>query len=97
MRNVVGEGGSDSNHYHIKSDRLDQLIIDARQSDDQAYRKAIYKQALDEIMDWAVELPTYQRKNVIIFSTPRIVIDSLTPEITTFWNWVNDIQLVEMQ
>jgi peptide/nickel transport system substrate-binding protein len=95
--NVVGRGGSDSNHYHIQSDLLDQLIIDARQSDDQAYRKAIYKQALDEVVDWAVELPTYQRKNVIIFSTPRVNIDSLTPDITTFWNWYFEIQVVEVQ
>jgi len=95
--NVVGLGGSDSNHYHIQSDLLDQLIIDARRSDDQAYRKAIYKQALDEVVDWAVELPTYQRKNVIVFSTPRVNIDSLTPDITTFWNWYYEIQVVEVQ
>ena len=44
---VPGEGGSDSNHYHIRDAELDQLIVDARKSDDQNYRKAIYKQALD--------------------------------------------------
>jgi len=93
---VVGEGGSDSNHYHIRSEVLDQLIVDARKSDDQNYRKAVYKQALDEIIDWAVEIPTYQRQNSIIFSTERIAIDTITPDITTFWGWLNDIELVEM-
>lgn len=93
---VVGEGGSDSNHYHIRDEELDQLIVDARLSDDQNYRKAIYKQALDLIIDWAVEIPTYQRLNVIIFSTERIVIDTITPDITTFWGWLNDIELLEM-
>jgi peptide/nickel transport system substrate-binding protein len=93
---VVGEGGSDSNHYHIRSEELDQFIVDARKSDDQNYRKAVYKQALDEIIDWAVEIPTYQRQNSIIFSTERITIDTLTPDITTFWGWLNDIELVEM-
>ena len=94
---VVGEGGSDSNHYHIRDAELDQLIVDARQSDDQNYRKAIYKQALDVIIDWAVEIPTYQRQNCVIFSTERINIDTLTPDITTFWGWLNDIELVEMR
>ena len=94
--NVVGEGGSDSNHYHIQDEGLDQLIVDARLSDDQAYRKAVYKQALDTIIDWAVEIPTYQRLNVIIFSTERINIDTITPDITTFWGWLNDIELLEM-
>jgi len=95
--NVVGEGGSDSNHYHIQDADLDQLIIDARLSDDQAYRKSIYKQALDTLIDWAVEIPTYQRLNVIIFSTERVALDTLTPDITTFWGWLEDIELVEMK
>lgn len=94
--NVVGDGGSDSNHYHIRDAELDQFIMDARKSDDQGYRKAVYKQALDVIIDWAVEIPTYQRKNVIIFSTIRVNIETLTPDITTFWGWLNDIELVEM-
>lgn len=93
---VVGEGGSDSNHYHIRDTQLDQLIVDARKSDDQNYRKAIYKQALDILIDWAVEIPTYQRQNCIVFSTQRINISTLTPDITTFWGWLNDIELVEM-
>jgi len=93
---VVGAGGSESNHYHITDPDLDQLIVDARLSDDQAYRKAIYKQALDKVIEWAVEIPTYQRKNVIIFSTERINLDTLTPDITTFWGWMNDIELLEM-
>ncbi len=93
---VVGEGGSDSNHYHIRDAELDQLIVDARQSDDQNYRKAIYKQALDLIIDWAVEVPTYQRQNSVIFSTQRMNIDTITPDITTFWGWLNDIELLEM-
>ena len=95
--NIVGvEGSTESNHYHIQDPELDQLIIDARLSDDQNYRKAVYKQCLDIVLDWAVEIPTYQRLNVIIFSTERIKLDTLTPDITTFWGWLHDIELVEM-
>jgi peptide/nickel transport system substrate-binding protein len=94
---VVGAGGSESNHYHITSPELDQLIIDARKSDDQNFRKAIYKQALDIIIDWAVEIPTYQRQNSTVFSTQRVNIDTITPDITTFWGWQNDIELLEMR
>lgn len=94
--NVVGEGGTDSNHYHIRDAQLDQYILDARKSEDQNYRKAIYKQALDTVVDWAVEIPTYQRQNCIVFSTERINLETITPDITTFWGWMNDIQLIEM-
>ena len=94
--NIVGKKGTDSNHYHIADDQLDQYILDARKSEDQNYRKAIYKQALDTIVDWAVEIPTYQRQNCIVFSTERINMETITPDITTFWGWMNDIQLIEM-
>lgn len=94
---VPGEGGSDSNHYHIRDAGLDQLIVDARKSDDQSYRKAIYKQALDTLIDWAVEIPTYQRQNSIIFSSVRMNIDTITPDITTFWGWMEDLELIEMR
>ena len=94
---IVGAGGSDSNHYHISDEALDQLVLDARKSDDQNYRKAVYKQALDVIMDWAVEIPNYQRQNSVIFSTQRLNIGTITPDITTFWGWLHDVELLEMQ
>lgn len=93
---IVGRNGSDSNHYHIDNAELDQLILDARVSDDQAYRKAVYKQCLDIIVDYAVEVPAYQRQNCIVFSAERINLSTLTPDITTFWGWMQDIELLEM-
>ena len=94
--NIVGKGGSDSNHYHIQSEALDEMILNARQSADQAYRKEVYKDALNEIMDWAVEIPAYQRQNIVIASTERVNIDTITPDVTTYWGVLAEVQLVEM-
>ena len=94
--NIVGLGGSDSNHYHIQSELLDQLILDARQSADQSYRKEVYTAALNEIMDWAVEVPAYQRQNIVIASTERVNIDTVTPDVTTYWGWLAEVQSMEM-
>ena len=47
-------------------------------------------------MDWGVEIPTYQRQNCVVFSTARVNMDTVTPDITTFWGWMNDIELLEM-
>ena len=80
----------------ITSEKLDQLIMDARASVDQSYRKATYKECLDEIIDWAVEIPTYQRQNATLVSTQRVDLDTMTPDITTFWDWMNDIENLEM-
>ncbi len=92
----ISDSGSGSNHYHINDATLDKLIVDARMNSDQDYRKSTYKSCLDIIIDWACEIPIYQRQNIIIFSSERIVIDTITPDITTYWGWANDIELLEV-
>ncbi len=94
--NIIGAGGTDSNQYMITDTQLDQLIMDARNSADQSYRKAIYKAALDRVIDWAVELPVYQRQNAVIFSTERVNIATLTPDITTYWSFALEIEKLEL-
>lgn len=94
---IVGRGGSDSNHYHIDDAELDKNIMSARESADQSYRKTAYKACLDIILDWAVEIPTYQRQNMITFSTERVKMDTVTPDITTYWGWMAEIETIEMQ
>ena len=89
------EGGSNY-MYAINDDELSQLIMDARATTDQTYRKAMYKACLDIIIDWAVEIPVYQRQNAIIFSTERVNMDTVTPDITTFYGWMAEIQNIEL-
>ena len=91
----VNQGGSNY-MYRITDPDLDDLIMEGRTSTDQAYRKQIYKAALDTVLDWAVEIPTYQRQNAIIFSTERVNISTVTPDITTFYDWKSEIENIEM-
>ena len=73
------------------------MILDARASTNQTYRKNVYKSCLDTIVDWAVEIPVYQRQNAIIFSTERVNLDTVTPDITTFYGWMSEIQNIELK
>ena len=91
------QGSSNEKAYSLKDAELDQLILLARQSTDQTYRKTLYKACLDIITDWAVEIPMYQRQNTVVFSTQRIDLETLTPDMTTFWGWQNDIETLEMR
>ena len=97
----VANGGANpggSNYmYDIADPDLDQMILDARKSTDQTYRKAMYKACLDTIIDWAVEIPVYQRQNAIIFSAERVNLDTITPDITTFYGWMSEIQNTELK
>ena len=91
------EQGGSNYDYCIADADLDQLILDARASTDQAYRKQVYKACLDIVIDWACEVPVYQRQNAIIFSTERVNIDTITPDITTFYPWTSEIEKLEMR
>ena len=89
------QGGSNY-MYCIADPELDQLIMDARATTDQTYRQAMYKACLDIIIDWAVEIPVYQRQNAIIFSSERVNMDTVTPDITTFYGWLSEVQNIEL-
>ena len=89
------QGGSNK-MYCIADADLDNMILTARESLDQSYRKTMYKACLDIVVDWAVEVPVYQRQNAIIFSTERVNMSTVTPDITTFYKWHSEIEKVEL-
>ena len=95
--NVVGlEGSSSSNHYQIQDEKLDELIMTARSTTDQAFRKATYKDALELIMSWGVELPTYQRQEATLFSTERVNVDTIPGDMTPYYGWAAEIHNLEL-
>ena len=91
----AAQGGSNK-MYCIADPELDNLIMTARESLDQSYRKTMYKACLDIVVDWAVEVPVYQRQNAIIFSTERVNMSTMTPDITTFYKWYAEIENIEL-
>ena len=91
----AAQGGSNK-MYCIADPELDNLIMTARESLDQSYRKTMYKACLDIVVDWAVEVPVYQRQNAIIFSTERVNMSTMTPDITTFYKWYSEIEKIEL-
>ncbi len=90
------EPGGSNYMYDIEDAELDEMILEARTSTDQEFRKEMYKACLDTIIDWACEVPVYQRQNAVIFSTERINMDTMTPDITTFYKWYAELNNVEM-
>ena len=70
---IMEEGTEEENEL---LDRLAELIEDGRATIDREERKGIYSNALDLVMELAVECPTYQRKNLFVWNSN--VIDSNT-------------------
>jgi len=89
------EGGS-AGHYRIYSDELDELVSEARTVTDQAVRKALYKEALDFVVDFACEIPVYQRQDCTVYSSQRVNVDSITPDQTTYYTFMDEIYKIAM-
>ena len=85
-----------TNYYDINDADLDELIVAARQTTDQEARKAMYKEAMDIILDWGVELPVYQRSEATIFSTERINVDTIAKDMTPYWTYKSELNNMEL-
>ena len=85
-----------TNYYKIADSDLDELIMAARQTTDQEARKAMYKEAMEIILDWGVELPVYQRSEATIFSTERINIDTIAKDMTPYWTYKSELNNMEL-
>ncbi len=85
-----------SNYYNISDERLDELIMDARQTSDIDARKVMYAEALDIIMENAVEMPTYQRKNMFVFNTNIVDIETLPRDMTPYYGYFAEVETLQM-
>ncbi len=92
MFQVYHTDGGSAYMYRINQPELDQLIMEGRSTTDQAVRKAIYKECLDYIVDYAVEIPIYQRQQCSIASVARVDVDNseMLHDQTTYYNFYSN-------
>lgn len=86
-----------TNYYQINDADLDELIEAARQTTDQDARKAMYKEAMEIILDWGVELPVYQRSEATIFSSERIDTSTIPTDMTPYWTYQSEINKIALK
>lgn len=84
------------NRYNVKNDRMDQLLIDIMQTVDLEERKALVAEMLDLAMDLAIELPLYQRKNILAYNGDNVDLSSFPEETTAFWDYSSELWKVRM-
>ncbi len=90
------ENGSDEEKAMLTE--LNELIISGRSTLDPEERKAIYKRALELSTGLAVEIPTYQRKNMYVYNKEVIKADTLFSgeDVTPFQSPISFIWNVEL-
>ncbi|QHQ62815.1 hypothetical protein Ana3638_20195 [Anaerocolumna sedimenticola] len=95
LTQMFGSKGND-NDVHLYSDEIDKLQAEILKTVDFDARCKLVAQELDLIMDAAVYMPVYQRKNMEIYNTTTIKADTLPKETTTYWNYAKEINKLEL-
>ncbi len=76
-------------------DELSDLIDEARETNDQEERSELYKEAMEQILDLAIELPVYQRSVLYSYNSKVIDTDSLPTEINPYSSPLDRIWEIE--
>ena len=76
-------------------DDLSDLIDEARETNDQEERAELYQDAMEEILDLAIELPVYQRSVLYAYNSEVINSDSLPKEVNPFSSPLDRIWEIE--
>ena len=65
-------------------DKMSDIIDNARETDDQSERTALYEEAMGYVLDLAIELPVYQRKQLYAYNSSIIDSASFPEEINPY-------------
>lgn len=90
----VKAGGS--NRTWIQDEELDELMVEIMRTLDLEERKELVAKALDKVMSWATMLPVYQRKEMTIYNPDRVDMDTIPQNISAYYNYVNEIEKLEV-
>jgi peptide/nickel transport system substrate-binding protein len=74
---------------------LSDVIDEARETEDQAVRTALYKKAMGYVLDLAVEMPVYQRDTLYAYNSNVIKSSSLPEEINPYTSPLDKIWEIE--
>ncbi len=76
-------------------DELSDLIDDARSTNDQDERAAMYKDCMSLILDLAIELPVYQREVLYAYNSKVISADSIDSDVNPYSSPLDRIWEIE--
>ena len=96
-KQILGNTSKYATEYGIVTE-LSALIEKGRETSDQKTRKGIYRQALDLVMELAVELPTYQRKDLYAYNTKVIDVSTFTPDnqLSSYKGLISDLNKLSL-
>lgn len=90
-KQILANNGGKYDVENALIDELSELIEKGRQTNDQEERAFIYSQALDIVMQLAIELPTYQRDDLFAYNTNKIDTSTFNQDVSSYKGLTSDI------
>lgn len=85
------------NYFHISDSDLDEYIEETLETTKQKKSISLYEQCYAKILDWAVEVPIYQERDLTVFSAARVNLATVAQDVSAYYDWTREIQLLEMK
>lgn len=85
------------NFFGISDSDLDEYIEESRITPGLKKSIRLYGQCYGKVMEWAVMVPVSQQRDISIFSSSRINMDTVVSDITAYYGWLDEIQSMEMK
>lgn len=76
---------------------LDQTLQKIGKSTDAEKRQELTQTAFDSIQSFVVEIPAYQHRTAMLISGERINNKTMTEDVTLFYDWLREVQSIEMK
>ena len=95
-KQILQNTGGKYNEELALVEELSELIEAGRETEDQDTRAIIYSQALDIVMQLAIELPTYQRDDLFAYNINKIDSSSLNSDLSPYSGLLSDIHTVRL-
>lgn len=84
------------NRYGIADPELDALLDEIVVTIDLEERRALVSEMLDMAMELCIELPIYQRNDIIAYNAQTVDLTSLPEESTGTWNYSSELWKLRM-
>lgn len=97
--NVAQRYGSTSteNIFGIADKDMDKHTQSLTELMSAAKRQSIYQQCFDDVLDWAVEVPVCEFRELTMFSSSRIDKNTIPDNTTVYYDWMNEIHKIAMK
>ncbi len=97
-KKILQNAGGQYDYENMLIDELSELIDAGRKIEDKEARALIYAEALDIVMQLAIELPTYQRDDLFAYNTWKIDESTFTDpaELSPYKGLTSDIHEISL-